>query len=378
MRKICALFVVITLCVLGSASPEAVALEPVSLDLKIQTIETSRGIKAWFIRDTSSPVIALSFAFKGGSLADPKGKEGVARLTAALLLEGAGDLDKAAFSAKLEDLAVSIEYQVSHDAFSCTLQTLKDKRTEAFRLLKLTLHHPQLTTAAFERTRNQLFTSLATALQNPTFIASRALHKSVFENYLYSRPTEGTLDSVREITLDDIKIFLKDRFAQDNLVIGVTGDCDTEEVKHWLDDIFGDLPEKSSVLGVKTPAISSAGKTIVIEKAFPQSTIHFAQEGITFNHPDYLRAIILTTILGGGPVSRLNEEIREKRGLAYYITANLEAWQYSGWVHGTLSTVNKQVKEALTLVRKEWQRIHDTGVTAEELANAKTYYCRPA
>ena len=164
------------------------------------------------------------------------------------------------------------------------------------------------------------------------------------------------------------------RLSRDNLYIGVVGDITADELKRRLDEIFGGLPEKASPFKVPDVEAKASGQTQVIKMDVPQSAIVFAQKGLKRDHPDFFTAFVLNHILGsGGFTSRLYDEIREKRGLAYSIGSYLYPLDHSALISGGGGTANGRVGETVSVLKGEWRKMAEHGVTEEELADAKTY-----
>ncbi len=338
----------------------------------IQRVRSPGGIEAWLVRDGSVPVISVSFTFKGGAALDPEGREGLADMVSSLLDEGAGALDSKAFQEALEDTTASLDFDAERDRFGGSLRTLSAHRQRAFDLLRLALGAPRFDPAPVERIRGQLIASLDSQKDNPRRIAGRTWYGLVFGDHPYARPIAGTPESVRAIARADLARFVRQRFVRDGLIIGVAGDIAPEELGRRLDQVFGSLPQRGGPSGLPE-AVPAGGKLVVIRKPIPQSVVVFGQAGLRRDDPDYYTAYVMNHILGGGQSSRLNEEIREKRGLAYSVYSYLNPMARAGLIMGGLGTVNARVATSLDLVRSEWQRIARDGVGADELAAAKTY-----
>lgn len=340
----------------------------------VQRVLSKTGIEAWLIEDHTNPIISLNLAFRGGAIAEPKGQEGLAQFVAATLDEGAGDLDSQAFQGELDDLAISLGFSASDDLFTGSLTTLSENRDRAFELLSLALTKPRFDDDAVERLRRQLVSSVEQSLTEPNEIASRALSRELFGDHPYGRSSAGTPESLAAITIDNLRQFARQRLAKDNLIIGVVGDITSAELALLLDKTFGGLPDQSQTLEAQDIAPSAKAKTIVIDKAVPQSVISFAQPGLKREHPDFYAATVLNYIFGGGGfVSRLYNEIREKRGLVYSVGTGLVPRDYAGLIAGRAATQNKRAGETVSVLKAEWQRLREKGVTAEELDAAKTY-----
>lgn len=341
----------------------------------IQQVVSGKGVSAWFVRDRSVPLIAVSFAFRGaGWSSDPGGKEGLADMASALLDEGAGDVDSQSFQRALEETAARLSFDADADDFSGRLQTLASERDRAFGLLRLALTAPRFDSEPVERIRGQIVASLRVAAEDPRKIGGRLWRAAVFPGHVYGRPGTGTEESVSAISPEDLKSYARGRFGRDRLAVGVVGDIAADELKERLDEIFGDLPASAPRPEIPRIVPAAAGKTLVVRKQVPQSAMVFGHAGVARDDPDWYAALLVTEILGGGGLnSRLNEAVRNKRGLAYSVYAYLHPMDRAALVAGGVATRNARAGEALETIREEWRRIARDGVARKELRDAKTY-----
>jgi zinc protease len=171
-----------------------------------------------------------------------------------------------------------------------------------------------------------------------------------------------------------MKGFVRGRFAKDALMIAVDGDITPGQLKPLLDATFADLPDHAAPGTVPPLEPRAAGETLVAKLPIPQSVVIFGQPGIKRDDPDWYAALLVNEVLGGGGLtSRLSEEIREKRGLAYSVSSGLDPMEQGGVIVGGVGTENARVGQSLGLVKSEWQRMRDGGPTEAELASAKTF-----
>jgi zinc protease len=343
--------------------------------MDIRKVVSDKGIVAWFVPDNSVPLVAVSFAFRNaGSATDPDGKEGLAEMTSGLLDEGAGNLKSQAFQRALEDIAAQMSFSAGRDRFTGQLRTLTAEREKAFDLLKLALNVPRFDEEPVKRIQSQMLASLRQQLKNPQKISGRLWSETVFPGHPYSKPSDGTEKTVATLTAADLKSFVRDRFTRDRLIIGVVGDISEEELKGRLDSVFGDLPAKGPNFAIPETKPAGAGKTLIIRKQIPQSMMILGHAGIKRADPDWYAALLVTRVFGGGGLSsRLYEEIREKRGLAYSVYAYLSPMEHAALLAGGVATQNARAAESLSVIRAEWQKLAEAGVTAKELETAKTY-----
>lgn len=340
---------------------------------KVQHVISPGGIEAYLISEPAIPFMSLGMRFKGGSIGDPVGKEGLANLLSAVLDEGAGDLDSQAFRTELEDLAIKLSFDTGRDAFMGELKTLTENRDRAFELLRLALNEPRFDAEPVDRIRGQIQAGLRRRSQDPDYLASRNWFETAFEGHAYARPVQGTIGSVEAITTDDLRDFADQRLARDNLLIGVAGDITAEELGPLLDHAFGGLPAKAVALSPATIEPKGTG-TVIVRQDVPQSKVLFGQKGLERKDPDFYAAYVVNHILGGGGfTSRLTNEIREARGLAYSVYSYLYPTEFAPMWLGGLGTNNASVAEALEVVGQEIDRMAAGDIGQAELDDAKTY-----
>ena len=341
--------------------------------MKIERVVSADGIEAWLMEDHSLPVISLSLLLRGGAALDPASKEGLASMTARLIDEGAGDLDSRAFQQRLADLAITLRFNASLDTFEGSFRTLTENRDETFSLLRMALNAPRFDDEPVTRVRNQILTGLAMAESDPAQIADKVWFRAAFPDHPYGRPSEGTKAGVTAVTADDLRGFVKRRFGRDHIIIGVAGDITADELAPLLHSTFGSLPEHATPFEVPDAQVAGGG-VIVVEEDIPQSTVRFGENGIKRDDPDYFAARLLNYTLGsGGFSSRLTEEVREKRGLAYSVYSYIQPMAQGGLVRGGVGTDNARVAESLDLIREEWRRMAEDGVSEDEFKDSKTY-----
>jgi zinc protease len=341
---------------------------------EIKTVTTPAGFKVWFVQETSIPIISLKLSFAGGSAMDPVGREGLANMASALYDEGAGDMASLEFQTRLEELAISLSFSASKDQFSVSLRTLTKNREEAFRLLGLALNSPRFDDKAIERIRGQILSGLEDDLESPRAIAAKLWYKTMFGDHVYGRPSSGDHESVAAITKADLRTFTKARFGRDNIIIGAVGDIDAGELARLLDGALGALPAQATPTNVPDYEVNDQGSLTIIRKPNPQSTVMFGMPGIRRDDPDYYAAYVMNYVLGGGGfTSRLYQEVREKRGLAYSVYSYLYPYEHSAIYLGGVATANARVAETLQVIKTEIERMAKDGVSADELSRAKVF-----
>lgn len=338
----------------------------------VERVVSPGGIEAWLVQDHANPIIAMDIAFRGGSSVE--GKAGLAHMVSGLLDEGAGPLDSQTFQGKLEDLAIELSFNTGKDSFRGSLKTLTENRDTAFDLFRLALTQPRFDKEPVERVRGQILTSLARELQSPDAVAARAWYKLVFAGHPYAVSVRGEPETIKAITLNDLKAFTKAWLAREGMVVGVVGDITPDQLKPLLDKTFGALPAKHPPITIADTAPKAPGRTEVIIRDNPQSVAVFGEAGVKRADPDWYAAYVMNYILGGGGFSSwLTEEVREKRGLAYSVYSYLAPYDHAGLITGGVATQNARTEESLKLIKEQWARMKAEGPSEQQLADAKTY-----
>jgi len=340
----------------------------------VERVTSPGGIEAWLVQDHSNLVVSMRFAFKGGSELDPVGKAGLSNLAASTMDEGAGDLDSQAFQQILADQSITLRFDAGLDRFSGQVKTLTENLDQSFDLLRQALSQPRFDAEPVARLKSQIIAGIRADSEDPGKLAYNALFANFFPGHGYAVDSDGTAQSVTALGPEDLRAFVKTRLARSNLIIGVVGDVTPERLGLLMDQAFGGLPDKPSVKrgGDVTP--KATGRLQVIERGIPQSTIVFGHGGLKRDDPDYYAALVMNHILGGGSfTSRLYDEVREKRGLAYSVGSSFYPLDHAGLVIGSAATENARVSETIDVIRAEWARMAGGDVSPAELNDAKTY-----
>ena len=274
----------------------------------------------------------------------------------------------------MENHAIELGFQVGRDYFHGSLRALNEHRDEAFDLLHLALTAPRFDADAVERVRGQVLPLLRRDSTNPNKLASDNWWQNAFPDHPYGRSSRGTLESVPRITTGDLRGYVHRAFARNGLTISIVGDIDPKTAGALIDRAFAGLPAKNDVKDVPKASPHNLGRRIVIPLDVPQAVVTFGGQGLERNDPDFMAAYIVNHILGGGSFSsRLYQEVREKRGLAYGVSDSLVWFRSAAVVLGGTATRADRTGEALKVIEHETKRMAESGPTPEELAAAKSY-----
>ena len=342
--------------------------------MKIQSVKSPGGIEAWLVEEHSVPLFALRFAFESGNAQDPTGKDGLANFLTGMMDEGAGDLKAQQFQESMEEIAMRMGFEDSRDHVYGSLETLSVNRDKAVDLLRLALTKPRFDADAVERVKAQLLAGLAFAAKSPDQVAAKQFSALMFPNHPYGRSPSGTPESVGSVTGADLEAYRKRTFARNNLKVVAVGDIDAKALGLILDKVFGELPAKAELTPVPKITPPAGGELKVQEMDVPQSVAAFGLNGVERKDPDFIPAFVLNQIMGGGGfASRLMEEVREKRGLAYSVYSYLQPMRAASLFAGGVATKNDEMAQSLDVIRAELKRMADEGPTKEEWENSRSF-----
>jgi len=346
--------------------------------LNIQEVKTHYGTNAWLVENSTVPIIAVEIAFRGGAKLDPPLLDGVANMVSEMLDEGAGHLNAEQFQAQLANLAIKFSSHVQRESFRINFKTLKENREEAFKLVGLALTQPNFSSESIEQIRMQLLSERERASSDLNWIVNDLWLQTAFPSQTYSRSILGTAASINSITAAHLGDFATTQFTLENVVVSVAGDITALELKRLLDIALSGLALTSSSAPAPAPdnrTLSiSTGTTVVSLQETPQSIIRFGLSALKRSDPDFFAAYVMNIILGGNSLtSRLHNEIREKRGIAYSVHTYLQTFEQGGLLIGHVACANGKVSKAIELINGQLDRLTLEQVPQDELNAAKAY-----
>ena len=342
---------------------------------KIDSIEVN-GIKVPLIfeDDNRLPIVTSQVIFtSSGSIADVK-KAGVAKFSAKLLSEGTKTLGSNAFAESLESKAISISASTGVETFVMEVSSLKDEYANSLKKLSALLKDPNYSKKSVSKIKTMTLGALSRKENDFDYIAGNELKKLMFEGSVLAQPSTGTKESVESISLSDVKKFINEHIVLSRAIVVVGGDVTLEEVKKNMTNVLKDLP-----LGTKEElahiSVGKKAKDSVLLKETEQAYIYFGSPyNMKVDDEEYYKARVATFILGtGGFGSRLMEEIRVKRGLAYSAYARVHVSNSSSYMSGYLQTKLDSMDEAKKTVSEVINDFVKNGVTKEELEQTKKF-----
>jgi zinc protease len=346
-----------------------------NLNLNIEEIVTSKGFKFLFVENHDLPKVSLNISFKdAGYVYENSEKQGLSWFTSLVIQEGAGKSNAKDFAKKLKDKGIKLYFNADLENFGVSLDTLSENLEEGIALLSDAIMRPKVDSEGLTRILEVAKVNFNYLEKNPYMVGAQALDELLFKKHPYSKSVYGTLDTITNITRDDVLTYIKRNFARDNIVISVVGCVKKEEIMNLLDKYLFKLPPKRSKVrktSVKNNFGSAENKHIFMD--IPQSVILFAQRGIAYEDPDYYNASILINALGGmGLNSVLMKELRQNLGITYGINAYMINHKHGNLIAGAVNTNSSTAGQSISAIRDTLSRIKKEGIDEQLFKDAKT------
>lgn len=323
----------------------------------------------------SVPMVSVVMAIRAGSISEPSAKAGLAYLAAALLTEGTQKRTSREISEAIEFVGGSLSASAGADYTTVSLTVLKKDIELGFDLLSDIVRNPAFREEEISRKQKITVNMLIQQNEEPGVVASIAFSKAVFGEHPYGRQVQGTVETIPAVTRQDLVGFHEAQYAPNNTIVSVVGDISRDELRLLLNRYFGDWQQaKLSDTPLPTVERKNNPTVIKVDKDLTQSNVILGHLGIARDNPDYYAVSVMNYILGGGGFSsRLMDNIRDNRGLAYDVHSFFSASRYGGSFQAGLQTRNESANTAIAEVIKEVQRIRTEPVSDKELSDAKSY-----
>ncbi len=346
----------------------------VEAGVKIQQWQTSTGAEVYFVEDHDLPIVDISVNFAAGSAHDPAEKSGVAGITRHLMTLGAAGMSDEVIANKMADIGAILSGELDADRAAFKLRTLSSEREQAQALDVFTkvLQKPDFPEAVLNREKARIISGLQESATQPESISNKAFMAALYGKHPYSLDESGEVESVSKIKREDLQDFYGKYYGAKGAVIAMMGDLTREQANNIAENIISGMPNTAGVIPI--PAVELPTKPSEQRIAHPASQSHIllGYPGIKRGDPDSFPLYVGNYILGGGGfVSRLTEEVREKRGLVYSVYSYFMPMAELGPFQIGLQTKKDQADAALKLVRETLNKFLKDGVTESELKAAK-------
>jgi zinc protease len=343
--------------------------------LPIQHWETQRGARVYFVQNSDLPMLDVSVDFPAGAGFDVAEKSGLASLTSRMMRLGAAGLDEDEIARRIADVGAGLTGRFDADRAGVGVRTLSSakERQQALDLLAAVLSEPEFPAKVLEREKVRLIGALKEADTKPDTIAARTFSRMVYPTHPYGLRSAGEVDTIPNISREDLVRFHRSHYTAQRAIVAIMGDVSREQAAAIAEALTTKLPsaEGSAAALPPVPPVSKSAEAWVIHPA-TQSHILIGAPGIRRDDPDYFPLFVGNHVLGaGGFTSRLTEEVRQQRGLAYSAYSYFTPMLREGPFVVGMQTQASQAPEALAVVRKTVAEFIAKGPTAKELAAAK-------
>ena len=370
------LFKTISVCLFGMGlMSNAYAILP------IEQLDSYKGAKAYLVQTKALPMVDIEVSIDAGDRYDPAGKSGLADMTAGLMNYGVrgdkGVLTEAQIADEIADLGANIGLSVGGERAILRIRSLsrKDLRDRAVKLAAAMLSAPTYDSKIVEREKQRTITNLQEAETKPEYVLERRFKKSVYGGYpLADSPS---MKSVAAINTSDLKQFHQQFYRGDRMIVSIVGDVDRAEANDIVQALLRQIPQSGQPIAKlpelqRSPVEPLAQREIQIPFDSQQAHIAMGMTAVARSNPDYFPLLVGNYILGGGGfVSRLMSEVREKRGLAYSVFSYFAPGKDNGIFQAGLQTKNDQASQALDVMSSTITQFIADGPTPSELLAAK-------
>jgi len=355
---------IITLC----AALPALAMPP------IQAWQTTSGAHVYFVETHDLPMLDISIDFPAGSAFDTRAKSGVAGLTQLMLHLGATGFSEDEIARKIADVGAQLDGHFDLDRGGLSLRTLtsSDELTPALDVFTRVLQTPEFPAAALEREKIRLVADIKEADTKPDSIVSRNFNQLVYGDHPYALRASGEVDSVPNITRDDLVAFFRAHYTADQATVAIIGDLNRKRAEAIAERLTAQLPHAAEPAAIPPVPPLAHAEFKVIPHPATQGHVLIGAPGMKRGDADYFPLYVGNYVLGGGGfVSRILNEVREKRGLAYSAYSYFMPMRQDGPFMIGLQTRKDQTGEALAVARATFKKFVAEGPTADELKQAK-------
>ncbi len=347
---------------------------PAWAGLDIQHWTTPQGARVYFVENRGLPILDIAVEFPAGSARDTPAKSGLASLTRHVMGLGAGPYSERAIAERLADVGAQLSGRLDQDRAGFQLRTLSRPaaREQAVAVLAAVLQQPRFPEAVLEREKARAIAGLKEARAKPEFLGEEAFQAAVYAEHPYALQKSGREAAIARLTRADLADFHRRHYRAQGMSLAIMGDLSRAEAERLAERLTSGLPRGEAPAPLPPVAPAATGSTRVIPHHATQSHIFMGQPGLARDDADYFPLHVGNYVLGGGGFdSRLTEEIRQKRGLAYSVYSYFLPLAELGPMQIGLQTRREATDEALAVVRETLRRFLEEGPTEAELAQAK-------
>lgn len=342
---------------------------------QIQHWRTDNGVRVYFVENHDLPLLDISVDFDAGSRRDTPEKSGLAAMTRRLLSLGAGGLDENRISQRMADVGAVLGGSFDPDRAGVSLRTLSSEREreQALDVLARMVQQPEFPEQVLQREKNRSIAGIKEAETQPDYLAAKAFRTLLYGSHPYAMQQGGEVATVGALTRQDVQGFWRTHYRADSAQVAIIGDVTAAQAKAIALRLTANLPRGTGQVHALPPVVRDLPAQIRrIAHPATQSHILVGVPGIKRADPDYFPLLVGNYILGGGGFdSRLLEEVRQKRGLAYSAYSHFSPMKQEGAFQIGLQTKREQAEQALEVVRETLAKFVAEGPSEKELKQAR-------
>ncbi len=340
----------------------------------VERATLDNGLTLVLSTQSAVPIVAIHCLADGGARLDPPGKAGLAGLTASLLAEGTKGRSSQDIARLVDSLGGSFRTEAAQDWVSLSASVLSRDFETGVDLIARSLREPTFPADEVARRRTEILGDLAAQEDDPTALGHRAFRKAVFGTAPYGHPVDGTPETVKRLTREDVVAYHRKAVRPERTLCTMVGDVAAESMREVAGRLLAQWRQAGDPAPEPTPGASPPARELVVDMPVSQASIVLGQVGVARSNPDYFAILLMNHILGGGGfTSRLMQKVRTEGGLAYGVGSSFASTRLPGPFQVALQTKVESAAEAMRIVQSEIRRLHDEGATAEELEAAKAY-----
>jgi zinc protease len=339
---------------------------------RLQTLPN--GLQVVTVLHHEQPVVSMRLLVRAGGALDPKGKNGLAELAAALLTQGAAGKSANELNDEIDFLGGAMDAGAGTDLSYVNVIVMKDSLETGLRMLSDLARRPNFAAEEIDRQRQQMLSGLRVSFEDPDFIADSVFRRLVYGFHPYGMPQGGTPDTLGVITRDDLVAFHRRNFLPNNAILAMVGDITEDGAFAGVTKVFGDWEKRDASADTFIVPPDPTRRVVVVNVPDAvQTEVRVGHIGVRRNHPDYMALNLAIRILGGEGANRLHQVLRTERSLTYGASADMNSLKEAGSFEASTNTRSAATGEVLRLMVDEFWRLQRERVSERELADAKAY-----
>jgi predicted Zn-dependent peptidase len=342
-----------------------------------QVFAATSGINVWLLERHDVPLVACDLDVPSGASSDPKGKAGLAYATANMLDEGAGKRGALDLARAIDDLGAHLDTDANADASSVSISVLKRNLDKAFALFGDVVARPRFEAAEWKRVSDLWTNELKERDKDPNATARVVYRVALFgADHPYGHPWDGTLQSAKAVTLDDVRAFYRTAYRPDRATLVCVGDLTKAELTPLMDAAFGSWKAPATPPPAPVVPQAPAGpwpKLVLVDRAdAPQSVIATVRTGLAASSTDAPPLWRVNNVIGGSFTSRLNQDLREAKGYTYGAHTRYSESRGPGMVIATAAVRTDATGDALGALLSDLKTFAEGGLTDDETDKSRS------